>query len=1155
MAEQTPSRIGTYEILKRLAVGGMGKIFLARQIGIAGFERLVAVKTMLQSSEFDRQSIDMFFDEARLAATLNHPNIVSIYELGRHDDLYFIAMEYIAGIDLSWLTRLLRQARMHVPPRIGAAIFRSAALALDFAHHATDMRGKPLNIIHRDVSPQNIMVRLDGGVKVVDFGIAQAASRFSQTVGDVIKGKLRYMSPEQVRGQTLSAASDQFSLGVVAWELFALKNLFQGETPAATMMSVANTTPAPLTEVRRSFAPEMSAIVLRMLDREPANRYPSCADAARAMQAYLDATGGSADRELAAMINKIAGTAIAERGTVAEPVQADLPQSCASCGASSPPATKFCSRCGAPLATAGLNPTVAVSENGSDRLPSLNLIEISGAMTHSEPLEGPATVRDVGMALTVGGAVVVRDGAENLIEFGDVVETGALELNDGALGERLGPKEPVLVGRKNELDFLERQLDAACQGRARSVLLVGDEGAGKSRLLRELAVLGPSRDCITSHVVSLRRGVPLALDLFRQWVIGIGHVLVHKKKPAPESADTVATALNGLADEVVPEPVRRRLVQLFDSELFEIAHPPLAHAQRQVAALLHFLERIAAQRPLLLLAEDIHGADQMSVDLLQKLTERLPGARICVVATATPSHRDQLRRGFDVRELPPLDLADLRSLVQSIAALGELPGEFDEQIRDARGNPTVAVHLVRSLKYAPPVGAAALGGRGAPRTSGQRNVRDCVATLLQQLSAEAVEVVGAAALLGELFSIANLERFFPAGSERVQVATQDARQLGLLQLHGTERRYLRFAQGSFRRIVLAELADKCVRRLHMSVVPLLQRPDALPLHEAREALAIYAMASEAARSESVPYLELAAASLFRQGVIGPAIELLGRAVDISVKVLVGERTIDDAQAGQVLRLGTQLACCLQQIDPGRGSALLLHLLDQVPPLRAMSERPAVFLRLAQCLRLADRQQPAAAALEQGLNCPALEHTPELRAMLDAEKALLLASSGGYQGAVFLLTDALDTLGRTPVPPGGDVAMRYDQLSEYYCHLARAHFGTGHPERAQRAIDRARKVARFGQQMHSEARALRCAAETTDDPELALECLTKAVATAEALFDPLLQAETFLACGCALRERDPTAARNLLTRAQHSAQISGRRDLAEAARAASEGGSA
>ncbi|HEY4222347.1 MAG TPA: serine/threonine-protein kinase, partial [Myxococcota bacterium] len=219
---------GRYQIIRRLAVGGMGEVFLARQSGVAGFDRLVILKSLLPDLALQDDFVNQFLDEARVAATLNHPNIVSIYEVGQWNGTYFIAMEYIRGDNLSRLQRASERAKRKIPLDVAAFIIHDAAHALDHAHKALDLKGAPLHIVHRDVSPQNIMVRTDGVTKVVDFGIAKAANRSSRTATGLLKGKVQYMAPEQVQGVELDGRADQFALGVVLWEMVAGRKLFQG---------------------------------------------------------------------------------------------------------------------------------------------------------------------------------------------------------------------------------------------------------------------------------------------------------------------------------------------------------------------------------------------------------------------------------------------------------------------------------------------------------------------------------------------------------------------------------------------------------------------------------------------------------------------------------------------------------------------------------------------------------------------------------------------------------------------------------------------------------------------------------------------------------------------------------------------------------------
>src|ERR1043165_4815958 len=252
----------------------MGEVFLARQSGVAGFDRLVILKSLLPDLAAQEDFVDQFLDEARVAATLNHPNIVSIYEVGLWNGTYFIAMEYIKGDNLSRLQRAAERQKNRVPLDVAAFIIHDAAHALDHAHKATDIHGKPLSIVHRDISPQNIMVRTDGVTKVVDFGIAKAANRSSRTATGLLKGKVQYMSPEQVSGQELDGRADQFALGVVLWEMVAGRKLFSGGTDLDVLRAVISAPIPKLTEIVPDVPAELERCVERMLARERNQRYP-----------------------------------------------------------------------------------------------------------------------------------------------------------------------------------------------------------------------------------------------------------------------------------------------------------------------------------------------------------------------------------------------------------------------------------------------------------------------------------------------------------------------------------------------------------------------------------------------------------------------------------------------------------------------------------------------------------------------------------------------------------------------------------------------------------------------------------------------------------------------------------------------------------------
>ncbi|MCC7108921.1 MAG: serine/threonine protein kinase, partial [Deltaproteobacteria bacterium] len=257
---------GKYEKIRRIAQGGMGEVFLARQTGV--MDRLAILKSLRADLAQERDFVEQVLDEARVAATLTHPNIVSIYDVGEWKNTYYIAMEFVPGEDLSKLWYAAAKAGVGLPFQVSVRVCYEAALALDHAHRAKDVRGNPLNVVHRDVSPQNIMVRGDGVVKLVDFGIAKAANKSSRTQAGMVKGKLQYMSPEQVRGEALDGRSDQFSLGVVLWEMCTGRRLFKAESEVNTLQKILQAPiPKPSQHVP-GFPPELEGTILRMLERD-----------------------------------------------------------------------------------------------------------------------------------------------------------------------------------------------------------------------------------------------------------------------------------------------------------------------------------------------------------------------------------------------------------------------------------------------------------------------------------------------------------------------------------------------------------------------------------------------------------------------------------------------------------------------------------------------------------------------------------------------------------------------------------------------------------------------------------------------------------------------------------------------------------------------
>ena len=264
-----------YRLVKRIAIGGMGEIFLARQSDTL-IDRFIILKSMLPDLAEDQNFVEQFLGEARVAATLNHPNIVSIYEVGAWEGIYYIAMEYIDGDDLTRLITTSQKAQELIPAVVAAKIVLEAAVALEHAWLAKDIEGRALNIVHRDISPQNIMLRRDGVVKVVDFGIARAANLVSRTQTGQVKGKLSYMPPEQLLGTQVDWRADQFSLGVVFWELVTCDRLIKPGT--SHLQLIEATTKNPMEDPRESessIPDEIAEIILKMGARAADDRYES----------------------------------------------------------------------------------------------------------------------------------------------------------------------------------------------------------------------------------------------------------------------------------------------------------------------------------------------------------------------------------------------------------------------------------------------------------------------------------------------------------------------------------------------------------------------------------------------------------------------------------------------------------------------------------------------------------------------------------------------------------------------------------------------------------------------------------------------------------------------------------------------------------------
>ncbi len=303
---KNPVPFGKYLLLDRINVGGMAEVFLAKSNGPDGSQRLIALKKIIPTMVEDEEFINMFIDEARIAVQLNHANVVQIHELGKHEEHYFIAMDYLSGRDLRVILDTAKKRRQKLPLRLSVYLTHQICQGLDYAHRKKDSQGRDMNIVHRDVSPQNVLVAYEGEVKVIDFGIAKATNRSQKTQAGILKGKFGYMSPEQVRGLPIDRRSDIFALGVVFYELLTGERLFVGESDFSTLEKVRNAEVLPPRDYNDEIPEELEGIVLKSLARDPEDRYQWAGDMAEDLVPFLvegDTVFGQ--KELAAFMQRI----------------------------------------------------------------------------------------------------------------------------------------------------------------------------------------------------------------------------------------------------------------------------------------------------------------------------------------------------------------------------------------------------------------------------------------------------------------------------------------------------------------------------------------------------------------------------------------------------------------------------------------------------------------------------------------------------------------------------------------------------------------------------------------------------------------------------------------------------------------------------------
>jgi serine/threonine protein kinase len=318
-------KVGRYEVIRHLASGGMAELYIARQQAMGGFEKPVVLK-LLQPRYAEKASVvTMFLDEARLAAKLNHPSIVHVYDVAEAGGMKYIAMEYIQGETVAEIVTRGLATNNYLPLEHAVHIVAQTAAGLAYAHERREPDGRILRIVHRDVSPTNVLVSYEGQTKIVDFGIARAQDELREEAG-ILPGKASYMSPEQIRGEGADYRSDVFALGIILYELTLCQRLYRG-APDEVMRRIVDETITPPTALRRDYPPALELIVMRALEKRPEDRFQSAETMRHELEEFLDDSGlRTGNRRVSLYMNELfpSHAGAAETAAAAEPEQLDF---------------------------------------------------------------------------------------------------------------------------------------------------------------------------------------------------------------------------------------------------------------------------------------------------------------------------------------------------------------------------------------------------------------------------------------------------------------------------------------------------------------------------------------------------------------------------------------------------------------------------------------------------------------------------------------------------------------------------------------------------------------------------------------------------------------------------------------------------------------
>jgi len=993
-----------YEVIRRLAMGGMGEIFLARQKGVAGFDRLAILKSLLPDLAKDKELVGQFLDEARIAANLNHPNIVGIYELGEWEGVYFLAMEYIKGESFADLARAAREHEVGVPWHVSVRLVRDTALGLDHAHHATDAAGTPLNIIHRDVTPQNIMVRLDGVVKVLDFGIAKSAASASRTSAGEVKGKLQYMAPEQIRGEPFDHRSDQFALGVVLWEMATGRRLFPGASPVEIFRNIlTHNVPKPSSFIP-GFPADLEEIVLKMLMDKPDDRYSRCKEAATALSGWLETHNAPADG-VAKFVEEHVGEEVRKRADKLDPVPTviqgiDLDKNrCGACGHRNKEGTKFCAECGTNL--------------DGTATPSATPVPPAAVPTPAMGFQPPPHT-GVGFQPPPHTGAGFQPPPTTAVNPGTPTSTPSSPPRDVDLDEIFGAepapspmlrKEVLLFGRDSEQALVTSML-AAGDDAVRAVSFVGDRGIGKSQLLAWTRQQGKDAGWVVASAQGNAYGESAHLDVVRQL---LRSVVAHRTQKAPHEVDSPDVLDHVELDALWLRRVKHVLLGEADHGL--IGDDDLDHL-----ALAHLLKAAAGEDRLLIVVDDLDLADRISQKVLGRLVDVMGRAQVAVVTAGKGEARLPQAKH---QVLAPLDDDSVLQLLRERFGHGGVPRTGAPRILETtRGNPAFAVELMGYLvekHLIAPVQGTFMADEGFAAAKLPQSVNFLITSRFRALDMNARKLLLIAAVSGQTFNLDVV--LWGAGlGQEVDGALQDARDARFLKDKTDDDEAYGFTCATVREVILGLSYAAEVQKAHQSLASALRQQyvedkDIVIVDQ----MARHTLAGDPANAEDVL---LKAVALMRShgDSAGPAAyypALLSLRLD-AVQRKQRAAEVDEALVAPVLQLAIDAAKAMKD-EPLDAVHLVSRCLKAVPNTMCPALRVELMQQQAKLRTAAKQFADAENVLDEALELP-VELTGLQRAGLLADLAEVMHAAGNHDGARMQLIEALRSVPQHELTP-------------------------------------------------------------------------------------------------------------------------------------------